>query len=43
MTAPHMVATKPTKPRNILQIEVLFDELVTNEADEALARAAGIA
>jgi hypothetical protein len=25
----------------VLQVEVLFDELVTNEADEALARAAG--
>jgi len=42
VTAPHDLATKPTKPRNILQIEVLFDELVTNEADEALARAAGM-
>ena len=42
VTTPHDLATKPTKARNILQIEVLFDELVTNEADEALARAAGI-
>ncbi len=33
----------PTKPRNILQIEVLFDELVSNEANESLARAAGYA
>ncbi|MBX3205283.1 MAG: hypothetical protein KF764_09450 [Labilithrix sp.] len=31
----------PTKPRNILQIEVLYDELVANEGNEALARAAG--
>ena len=28
-------------PRNILQIEVVYDELVANEADEALARAGG--
>ncbi len=28
-------------PRNILQIEVIFDELVANEANEALARAGG--
>ena len=42
MTAPHALKGNPTKPRNVLQIEVLFDELVTNEADEALARAAGI-
>lgn len=35
--------TQPKKgmPRNVMQIEVIFDELVTNEADEALARAAG--
>lgn len=30
-----------TNPRNILQIEVLYDELVSNESNEALARAAG--
>ena len=41
VTSPHDMASKPTKPRNIMQIEVVFDELVTNEADEALARAAG--
>ena len=29
------------KPRNILQTEVLYDELVANESGEALARAAG--
>ncbi len=29
----------PTPPRNILQIEVLYDELIPNEASEALARA----
>lgn len=45
--ASHMVMSppalmgQPTKPRNIMQIEVVFDELVTNEGDEALARAAG--
>ncbi len=42
VTAPHTLKSNATKPRNILQIEVLFDELVTNEGDEALARAAGI-
>ncbi len=31
------------KPRNILQIEVVYDELVANEANESLARAAGYA
>lgn len=41
VTTPHDLVKKPTKPRNILQIEVVFDELVTNEADEALARAGG--
>jgi dienelactone hydrolase len=41
VTAPHALAGNPTKPRNVLQTEVLFDELVTNEADEAFARAAG--
>ena len=41
VTSPHTLAGNPTKPRNVLQIEVMFDELVTNEADEALARAAG--
>jgi hypothetical protein len=41
ITQPHKLAGMDTKPRNVLQIEVIFDELVTNEADEALARAAG--
>jgi dienelactone hydrolase len=41
VTSPHPLKGNPTKPRNVLQIEVLFDELVTNESDEALARAAG--
>ncbi len=42
VTSPHTLATKATKPRNILQVEVLYDEVVTNEAAEALARATGI-
>lgn len=41
VTKPAPLAGAPTKPRNILQIEVLYDELVANEADEALAVAAG--
>lgn len=40
---PAPLAGAPTKPRNILQIEVVFDELVANEANESLARAAGYA
>jgi dienelactone hydrolase len=43
VTSPAPLAGAPTKPRNILQIEVLFDELVANEANESLARAAGYA
>lgn len=39
--SPAPLAGAPTGPRNILQIEVLFDELVSNECNEALARAAG--
>ncbi len=42
VTAPHTLAGSATKARNVLQIEVLYDELVTNESDEALARAAGL-
>jgi dienelactone hydrolase len=38
---PAPLAGAPTKPRNVFQIEVLYDELVANEADEALAVAAG--
>jgi hypothetical protein len=38
---PAPLAGAPTKARNILQISVLFDALVANEANEALARAAG--
>jgi hypothetical protein len=32
---------KPTKPRNVVLTEVIFDELVANEGGESLARAAG--
>lgn len=41
VTSPMPLSGNETKPRNILQIEVLFDELVPNESNEALARAAG--
>lgn len=39
--SPQPFGGQPTAPRNVLQTEVLFDELVPNEADEALARAGG--
>lgn len=39
--APMPLAGAPTNPRNIFQIEVLYDELVANESNEALARAGG--
>ena len=35
-------ATAPPRPRNILLLEVLGDELVSNQATDALARAMGI-
>jgi hypothetical protein len=41
ITAPGMINTTKIAPRNIVQIEVVYDELVSNEADEALARAGG--
>ncbi|MEA2747474.1 MAG: hypothetical protein QOI41_1617, partial [Myxococcales bacterium] len=41
VTKPAPLGGMATAPRNILQIEVVFDELVANEANEALARAAG--
>jgi dienelactone hydrolase len=40
---PAPLAGMPTGARNILQISVVFDELVANEANEALARAGGYA
>jgi dienelactone hydrolase len=39
--APMPLAGQPTQPRNVFQIEVVYDELVANEANESLARAAG--
>lgn len=38
---PMPLAGAETAPRNILQLEVVYDELVANEGNEALARAAG--
>jgi dienelactone hydrolase len=40
--APRPLKGAPTSPRNILQTEVVYDELVANEGGEALARAAGM-
>ena len=39
--APQPLAGQPTRPRSVVQTEVLYDEWVPNEANEALARAAG--
>ncbi|WP_394849751.1 hypothetical protein LZC95_20135 [Pendulispora brunnea] len=41
VSAPRKVGGVQVTPRNILQIEVIYDELVPNEANEALARAGG--
>lgn len=41
VTDPAPLAGAPTAPRSIFQISVLYDELVSNEGNEALARAAG--
>ncbi len=40
-TAPKTIAGVAPQARNLLQTEVLWDELVTDEGSEALARAAG--
>jgi dienelactone hydrolase len=40
-TDPQPLLGAVTRPRNVLQTEVLYDEWVPNEANEALARAAG--
>jgi len=40
---PAPLAGAPTPPRNVFQIEVVYDELVANEGNESLARAAGYA
>jgi dienelactone hydrolase len=39
--SPQPLAGQATKPRNVLQFEVVWDEWVPNEANEALARAGG--
>jgi dienelactone hydrolase len=39
--SPQPLAGAPTKPRNVLQLEVVYDEWVPNESNEALARAGG--
>lgn len=41
VSAPRGVKGAPGKPRNMLFTEVVYDELVSNESSEALARAAG--
>jgi dienelactone hydrolase len=38
---PQPLGGQPTQPRDVLQFEVLYDEWVPNEANEALARAGG--
>lgn len=38
---PQPLVGQPTQPRDVLQFEVIYDEWVSNEADEALARAGG--
>jgi hypothetical protein len=41
VTSPMTVNGAVNPPKNVLQIEALWDEYVSNEANEALARAAG--
>jgi hypothetical protein len=41
ITNPQTIAGVKMAPRNILQIEAVYDELVANESNEALARAGG--
>jgi hypothetical protein len=41
VTNPQPLQGQPTKPRNTLQVQALYDELVPNEANEAIARAGG--
>lgn len=40
-TSPQPLGGMPTQARNVLQTEVIYDEWVPNEANEAFARAAG--
>ncbi len=39
---PGALAGQPTSPRNLLQIEALYDETLANEGAEALARSIGL-
>lgn len=39
---PHPIGGVPSGPRNIFQTEVIYDELVSNEGNEALAKAIGM-
>lgn len=41
ITAPRTVNGVKNPPKNVIQIEVLWDETVSNQSNEALARAAG--
>jgi hypothetical protein len=41
LKSPRPLNGAPTQPRNMFAVEVVWDELVANEANEALARAAG--
>lgn len=41
VTDPHPLGGAATSSRNVFQISVVYDELVSNEANEALARAGG--
>ncbi len=40
---PQPLKGQPTKARNVVHVQVVFDEVVSNESSEALARAAGYA
>jgi hypothetical protein len=42
ITSPGTVSMKTLGPKNVLQIQVVYDEYVANEANEALARGLGI-
>lgn len=42
VTSPGSVSMKTLTPKNVLQIQVVYDEYVANEANEALARGLGI-
>jgi dienelactone hydrolase len=42
VTSPHTLAGAATKPRNVVQTEDIWDELVTDEGNESVARAMGL-